>query len=123
MNNIEELRHAVYQNAWDKGFYDKITDIMNNPCLSSDDKRFIKQLWVSTRFMLIVSELAEGLEGLRNDNFSITPKSGGVGEEIADAQIRLADLSLDLNIDLVKAVTDKHNYNKNRPFKHGRTGL
>jgi transposase len=73
--------------------------------------------------MLVVSELGEALEAIRDNNWSHHPKSGGVGEEIADAQIRLADLFTDLfppdsNDAVVRA---KMEYNASRPRKHGRS--
>lgn len=107
---INELAKQINENATEKGFYDGITDKAN-------------PIWISNRLMLIVSELAEGLEGVRNGNLSSVPKSGGLGEELADACIRIFDLAYSLGIDLEQAIITKHSFNLSRPHKHGRVAL
>lgn len=47
---------------------------------------------------------------MSDDNFT---------EEIADTFIRLFDLCGYLDIDISKAVADKVEYNKTRPYRHG----
>lgn len=116
---INQLGSIVHRNAVSKGFYDDISDLLDHPTLTNKQKEFILYLWRSNRLMLIVSELSEGLEGLRNGNLSTEPNSGGLGEELADAQIRLADFGIDLGISLEDTVQRKHDYNVTRPFKHG----
>ncbi len=103
---INELAKRINENAVEKGFYDGITD-------NADP------VWISNRLMLIVSELSEGLEGVRQGNLSSAPKSGGLGEELADACIRIFDLAHSLGIDLEAAIKEKMLYNSNRAFKHG----
>lgn len=87
--------------------------------------------------MLIVSELGEGLEALRKNNFSdkkeldIIFKHGSnilfgqkikdtFEDEMADAIIRIADLCGYLKIDLEKHVLMKMKYNCSREQKHGK---
>lgn len=53
---------------------------------------------------------------IRRHNF----KPEGLGPEIADAVIRLADLCGQLGIDLEAMVSLKHAYNVTRPRKHGK---
>jgi NTP pyrophosphatase (non-canonical NTP hydrolase) len=73
--------------------------------------------------MLIVTELAEAVEALRKGN----PTSDKikdftlVEEELADAVIRLLDLSGGRKWDIVGAMMAKMSYNANRPYKHGKT--
>jgi hypothetical protein len=119
MRNLESLGKAVHENAVEKGFYDQIRELLVHPELTDRQKDFIRFLWRSNRLMLMVSELAEGLEGLRKNNLSGDPKSGGLLEELADAQIRLADFVYDEWMDLDLAVQDKHEYNLTRPKMHG----
>lgn len=116
---INELGQAAKLNAVRKGFYDEITELLAHPALSYAQKMFIRHLWRANRLMLIVSELAEANEGLRHGLLSSEPGSGGLGEELADAQIRLADFAADELIDLEKAVEDKHAYNTTREYRHG----
>lgn len=107
---INQLSKEIHTNAVHKGFYD-------------NGLNYRDPIWLSNRLMLIVSELAEGLEGVRTGNFSIEPKSGGLGEELADACIRIFDLAHSLDIDLEEAITKKHEYNKSRPYRHGNKAI
>lgn len=54
---------------------------------------------------------AEGQEPAR--------KPEGFGVELADAIIRILDLSEWLGIDMEALVQQKHEYNKTRPWRHG----
>lgn len=125
MTELEERSWAIWRNARDKGFYSKIDELLSSDALRPDQKEFIRTIWMSNRLMLIVSELAEALEGLRHGNFSSDPKSGGVGEELADAQIRLLDLCRDIayrdnpDFNLEDAVDSKMKYNSGREKMHG----
>jgi len=86
--------------AVEKGFYDGPT------------KREIPEL-----LCLIHSEISEALEGYRN-NIPMNEK-GWIGEELADAVIRIWDMCDYLGIDIEREVNKKHEYNKTRSYKHG----
>lgn len=120
---ISQAGQWAYANAISKGFYkdfDRLLDLVS-VFGTHDDVKFLRQIWLSHRLMLIVSELAEGLEAIRDSNMSSVPKSGGLGEELADAGIRLVDLCQHINIELEKAMKDKMVFNESRPYKHGRS--
>ena len=88
--------------------------------------------------MLTTSELGEALESHRKGKFSnwesFQNDSNNIGElqsfklhikdtfedEIADATIRLLDLSARLNIDLERHINVKVEFNKTRPYLHGK---
>lgn len=123
MRTLNEMARMFNDNAHKKGFYKQIDELMDHPQLTREQKDFILSLWRSNRLMLIVSELAEGLEGLSHGNLSSVPKSGGLGEELADAQIRLADFALDIGMDLEVAILEKHKFNTLREYKHGNRQL
>jgi NTP pyrophosphatase (non-canonical NTP hydrolase) len=125
MKSLNELAKEIHQNAVDKGFYDKRSEL-------------------GTRLMLVVSELSEALEADRKDHYSNleafdsplqrTPRTGHdpfvdkfhewikdtVEDEIADAIIRLLDISGALCIDIERHVELKIRYNSLRPHKHGK---
>ncbi len=87
-----DLCHSI---AKEKGFWDK-------------DRNMGEAL------MLIVTELAEAMEGIRRqdqDNFR---------EELADTLIRLFDLCGGLGIDIQAQIIKKCEKNKLRPYKHGK---
>lgn len=114
------LAKDIHENALRKGFWE-------NPN-------------VAEKLMLIVSELSEALEadrhGKRFDG-QISAVNGWVGDEdflkhftekvkdtfedeLADAFIRILDLSTYLEFDLLAHVKAKHRFNKTRPYKHGK---
>jgi NTP pyrophosphatase (non-canonical NTP hydrolase) len=82
---------------------------------------------VGMKLMLIVTELGEALESLRDTGVQYQPMGiphltgeGNFGEEIADAIIRLLDLSDMVGIDIGEEVVKKVAKNNDRPHKHGR---
>jgi len=120
---MSDITERSYRCANDHGFYEDYDRLMLK-LEDPKDRTFVKQIWLSHRLMLIVSELAEGLEAIRDLNFSLEPKSSGLGEELADARIRLEDLFRHIFggcIDFDKIVRDKIAINEQRPYKHGRS--
>jgi len=125
---LNELSQRIYQANKEKGFWDK--------------ERNVGEL-----LMLVTSELGEAMEALRkekfadmhyydemiadgydweNSNTSFTAcfeKSikDTFEDEIADAIIRLFDLSAGLGIDIEKHIEVKLKYNLNRPKLHGKS--
>ena len=98
----------IHQNAVDHGWYDGVTVENMGPD------------FIPSKLALIHSELSEGLEGYRKHGI----REGGIGEgslpeELADAVIRIFDLAGFLGIDLEKYVSEKHEHNKSRPYRHG----
>jgi NTP pyrophosphatase (non-canonical NTP hydrolase) len=104
-----------------------------------------KGFWENPRnkgelLMLVVSELAEALEADRKNRYSLNnPKDIAAlandedfndafsshvkdtfEDEIADAVIRLFDMSAGLGIDLESHIEAKLRYNANRPKMHGK---
>ena len=125
---IKEIMTEIYQNNEQKGFWE------------NKDSKNIGEL-----LMLCVSELAEALEAhrtnhkadilkfnqeIQDDTIVNSPEKYKVQfekhiknsfeDEIADTVIRLFDLSEGLGIDLEKHIRLKIEYNKLRPFKHGK---
>lgn len=125
---LDEICRKSHVNAETKGFYDAYNKLamLVGRCGDEDDIKFLMQIWMSHRLMLIVSELAEGVEAIRDMNFSATPKSGGLIEELADTQIRLADFSqyvknVAFGVTLDEAVVHKMAFNASRERLHGRS--
>jgi hypothetical protein len=82
------------------------------------------------KLMLTVSELGEALEALRDvgaagllqpRDFNVDVKAAdNFGEELADAKIRIDDLSGYVKLAIGDAQVAKMAINKDRPHKHGR---
>ena len=94
MRNLQRLCHQI---ATEKGFWEK--DRNNGELIA-----------------LIHSELSEALEELRR--LDVDWKH--VGEEMADAVIRILDFCEAREIDLETAVWEKMDINKRREYKHGK---
>ena len=93
--SLNELCSFCHSIAKEKGFWEKERNI-------------------GEALMLIVTELAEAMEGYRHqdhDNFR---------EELADTFIRLFDLCGGLGIDIEAEIIKKAEKNKSRPYKHGK---
>lgn len=74
---------------------------------------------IGMKMMLIVSEVAEGLESLRKTGYE-NLEDGNLEEEYADAIIRLLSNSDMLALDTPAAIVAKAEKNNSRPYKHGK---
>lgn len=71
----------------------------------------------------IHSELSEGLESVRKDPLAVDqhiPRFSNVAVEYADAIIRILDTCAKRGIPIGTALLAKMEYNRSRPFKHGK---
>jgi len=109
LKGLNDLAQKFFQNAQDHGFYVSPPSFME-------------------RMMLVVSEVSEAVEHHRSgmdpkvtfltgDN---KDKPDGIPIELADVLIRVLDACAYYGIDIEAAITRKHLYNVNRPYKHGK---
>ena len=81
-----------------------------------------KGWWIKPRndgelIALMHSELSEALEAMRKHDHD---KKIQLAEELADCCIRIFDYCGSRKIDLEKALLKKIEYNKTRPYRHGK---
>lgn len=104
--NIKLLQKDVHDNAKAHGWWD-------------EERPFGELL------ALVHSEVSEALEDYRNglplneNHYEPNGKPCGVPSELADVVIRVMDMCERYGIDLEKAILEKHEFNKSRPYKHG----
>lgn len=76
---------------------------------------------IGMKLMLTVSELSEGLESLRDTGYEgHMTGDGNLGEELADAKIRIDDLAEMIRVAIGDETMKKVQKNRSRPHKHGR---
>ena len=103
-NTLDDMAREIHNTSLKKGFWpDKADDI-----------------FIAKQLMMIVSEAVEAMEAIRKD----TGKEQLVSE-VADIIIRTLDLYQGLknngyvDEDIQVAVSNKANFNKSRPERHG----
>jgi len=107
--NLKEIGKAVLEGALSKGFF------LGNSIRSDEAPR---------ELALVHSEVSEALEEMRKPDpqvlyYGPDGKPEGVGPELADVIMRVAECAAAWNIDLDEMVRIKNDFNKSRPFKHG----
>jgi NTP pyrophosphatase (non-canonical NTP hydrolase) len=97
------LSNQIHAVAREKGFWDR--------------ERNVPEM-----LMLVVTEIAEAVEGLRHGNppDDKIPAFSAMEAEIADAVIRIMDLAPGLNLRLAEAIVAKLEFNRTRPRLHGK---
>lgn len=106
--DLTQLVAECHENSREHGFWEDVENALFKPDTIAH---------ISQKLMLIVSELSEAQEAMRN---GYSEHKQEFAEELADAFIRLADLCGYLGIDLAEAVSSKMAKNAARPYKHGR---
>ena len=101
--NINMLRDKCFQNALDAGWH---TDLETGELIERNKAEML---------MLIVSEVAEAMEGVRKDlKDDHLPHRSMEEVELADTVIRIMDYAGRWGLDIGGAIIEKLEYNKNR---------
>lgn len=101
--SINMLRDRCFQNALDAGWH---TDLGTGELIERNKAEML---------MLIVSEVAEAMEGVRKDlKDDHLPERSMEEVELADTVIRIMDYAGRWGLDIGGAIMEKLEYNKNR---------
>lgn len=92
---------------------------INEMCKEAHETAVSKGWWEKDRnfgemISLMHAELSEALEEYRMDN-----RQRELALEFADVLIRIGDYCGSCGLDLERAVVEKMEYNKTRPYRHG----
>jgi NTP pyrophosphatase (non-canonical NTP hydrolase) len=111
IDEFNKVAHRIASGAHNKGFHDSRHVHVDSLQVVSD----------STALMLVVTELGEVLEAIREGNpqSEKIPDYTSVEEEMADAYIRLMELSATRGWRVASAILAKMQYNTTRPHMHG----
>ena len=106
MKSLNDLAADIHMSAKFRGFYDKPPTPLE-------------------AHMLMVTEIAEASETIRNrtQDYMLDRNGKPHGElaELADCLMRILDWCYYREYDIDQAVADKMEYNRQRPYMHGKT--
>lgn len=115
------LQHAIHSNGIDKGFWPEFVGIDREDEHEMVDAR--ARINVGHHIALTHSELSEALEAARKaipEQDKNCPQFSNFTVELADTVIRVMDLAAARGLPLAEAIITKLEFNKGRPFKHGK---
>lgn len=111
---FQSLQTRIHENAVSKGWWKERSDLIEQ------GGSYARKMIESSMLMLTVSELAEGMEGIRKDiNDDHIPEFSMIEAELADAVIRILDHAEAFGYRLSDAIIAKMDYNEGRPHLHG----
>jgi len=130
---INKFCKDIYKDNKKKGFWKdrenipyrldyEITDNTGYPEFGEDEIIAVQKAFNAQMLALIHSEISEALEADRKDLMDDKlPHRKGLEVELADAAIRIFDMAGGLDLDLGGAIVEKLEFNRKRPFKHGKS--
>ena len=137
---LAELQRRIWRVNESKGFHeDRPKPMRAGSTLAGTKERNARLAnWLGNKLMLIVSEVAEAQDEIRNGRaadetyYPTLPPVGeevgpgphkpeGVPSEIADVVIRCFDFAATEGFNLGAIVAEKLAYNETRPYKHGKS--
>lgn len=114
---FDDWGRSIHEWARSKGFYDRERIPCVDPVTGDVEGRPLNPSLPSEKLMLIVTEVAEAQEALRDDDCV------GEAEEVADILIRVLDYAAWRGINLDSEVAKKMGRNRERPRLHGRAAF
>ncbi len=122
---LNALQSAIHETAAKKGWWDDHTNLKK--LIEKHGNGFNLEpeiadvLFKTSKSMLAVTEIAEGVEAVRQGDppDDKCPEFSGQTVEIADDIIRQLDLAARFNLPVVDAIIAKMKFNESRSHMHG----
>ena len=114
---LDDHAREIHEWARSKGFYDREQLVHHDPVTGNVEARLLNPSLPSEKLMLIVTEVAEVQEALRDDD------KENEAEEVADILIRVLDYAAWRGINLDVELRVKMGRNRERPYLHGRVAF
>jgi hypothetical protein len=124
--HMKKVQEEIHQSAVDHGFwkdYDRLRYLVDKYGVEQAIPRDTPELMIQlSRAMLMVSEISEAVEARRDKDAADDklPQFSGFTVELADCMIRILDMAHQFRLPVLEAMFAKIDYNKSRPFMHGK---
>ena len=132
MTGINEVAKEIHENAVAHGWWDEqrsFAEVMAL-CVSELAEALEEDRAGKPMVYCKCMENGEPCEGINCDYFEtfdgdcknscLDPKPEGIAVEMADCIIRILDWAGQSGVDMEQIILQKHEYNKTRPYKHGK---
>lgn len=114
---LDDIAREIYELNRSKGFYNREYLRVVDPVTGDVEGTPLNPSFPSEKLMLIVTEVAEAQEELRNNDREAEE------EEIADILIRTLDYAAWRGFSMDRALWAKVGKNRERPYLHGKAGF
>ena len=116
---LKHMQEMIHSTAQEKGWWENFDHLRD--IVPDDEKDHVDLLYKTSRTMLMVTELSEGVEALRHGDppDDKVPTYSGFTVELADTIIRILDLAEKFKLPVVESMLDKMEVNTGRSHCHG----
>lgn len=119
---LNNLARQINEIAKEKGFWQDMNislGLLRGYGVYADTIKATKDAFIAQKITLVHAELSEAIEAMRNNKYG-TKQGHTFENEIADAIMRLLDITAQMGIDIDAEIAWKMDYNLSRAQKHGK---
>lgn len=119
---LNNLARQINEIAKEKGFWQDMNislGLLRGYGVYAGTIKATKDAFIAQKITLVHAELSEAIEAMRNNKYG-TKQRDTFENEIADAIMRLLDITAQMGIDIDSEIAWKMDYNLSRAQKHGK---